>query len=88
MTDRLLAAARRQIDALDAEIVRLVDRRALLAKEIAEAKARAGVPLVDAAREDAIAARAGEAARVIPRGAAAALLRAVIAACRSSITDG
>jgi chorismate mutase/prephenate dehydratase len=38
---------REEIDRIDAELLRLLNRRALLALEIGELKARAGLPLKD-----------------------------------------
>ena len=45
---------RKKIDSIDEEIVRLVNRRAKIAREIGVLKAAAGLPVVDAAREDEI----------------------------------
>ena len=45
---------RKEIDALDAKIVRLVNERAKIAREIGALKAAAGLPVADEAREDEI----------------------------------
>ncbi len=45
---------RKEIDLIDEEIVRLVNRRAKIAREIGVLKTAAGLPIVDAARENEI----------------------------------
>ena len=45
---------RNEIDLIDAEIVRLVNQRAKIAQKIGVLKASAGLPIVDATREDEI----------------------------------
>jgi chorismate mutase/prephenate dehydratase len=45
---------RDEIDAIDAEIVNLVNRRARIAQKIGILKAKAGLPIVDLEREEAI----------------------------------
>ena len=45
---------RNEIDRLDAEIVRLVSERVKIAQKIGVLKTAAGLPIVDAGREDAI----------------------------------
>src|SRR5688572_18647728 len=45
---------REKIDAIDTQILALLNRRAEIAKEIGTIKAIAGLPIVDTAREDTI----------------------------------
>jgi chorismate mutase / prephenate dehydratase len=45
---------RKEIDSIDAELVGLVNRRAIIAQKIGALKAAAGLPVVDEAREDEI----------------------------------
>jgi chorismate mutase / prephenate dehydratase len=45
---------RNEIDAIDAEIVNLINRRARVAQKIGILKAKAGLPIVDLERENAI----------------------------------
>lgn len=45
---------RDEIDAIDAEIVNLISRRARVAQKIGILKAKAGLPIVDLEREEAI----------------------------------
>ena len=45
---------RNEIDSIDAEIARLINRRASVAKKIGVLKATAGLPIVDGDREEAI----------------------------------
>lgn len=52
--------ARRAIDAIDDELLALLERRATLALEIGREKRRAGVPIRDEAREARILARLQE----------------------------
>ena len=49
---------RNEIDAIDAEIVNLINRRARVAQKIGILKAKAGLPIVDLEREDAILRKA------------------------------
>ena len=49
---------RNEIDSIDEEIVRLVNQRAKIAREIGVLKASAGLPIVDAGREDEILRKA------------------------------
>lgn len=48
---------RSQIDALDAELVRLLNQRAAIACEIAGVKVASGLPAYDGKREDQVLAR-------------------------------
>jgi chorismate mutase-like protein len=45
---------RNEIDAIDAEIVNLISQRARVAQKIGILKAKAGLPIVDSEREEAI----------------------------------
>lgn len=45
---------REEIDSIDAEIVRLINQRAKIARKIGILKATAGLPVIDAGREEAI----------------------------------
>lgn len=45
---------RKEMDAVDGEIVRLLNERAKIARKIGTVKAQAGLPIVDAEREEAI----------------------------------
>ncbi len=49
-----LEKRRNEIDAIDAEILTLLNRRAAIAKEIGVLKTQAGLPLVDWVRESEI----------------------------------
>ena len=53
----MLEPHRRRIDALDLELLALLSKRARVALQIAEAKARAGLPVVDPDRERQVVAR-------------------------------
>ena len=70
---RTLTDLRTEIDALDAELLRLVDRRAALGREIGEAKARAETP--------------GEATSLLRPDREAMLMRKLIAAPRDQASD-
>ncbi len=48
---------RKEMDAVDGEIVRLLNERAKLARKIGTVKAQAGLPIVDSEREEAILRR-------------------------------
>ncbi|HWF05550.1 MAG TPA: chorismate mutase [Candidatus Angelobacter sp.] len=52
-----LEACRQQIDALDTELVRLLNQRAAIACEIALVKVAFGLPAYDGKREDQVLAR-------------------------------
>ena len=53
----LLEECRKKIDAIDAELLRLLNRRAALSKQIGQIKSRAGLPVIDLHREDIILRR-------------------------------
>ena len=55
---RELSGLRARIDRADAELIRALARRQALARAVGRAKARAGAPVRDAARERAVLARA------------------------------
>ncbi|MBZ5530072.1 MAG: chorismate mutase [Acidobacteriia bacterium] len=55
--DNTLAGWRRQIDALDTELLRLLNQRAAIACEIAVVKVASGLPAYDAAREAQVLSR-------------------------------
>lgn len=52
-----LEESRKKIDAIDTEILILLNRRAEISKEIGVLKLSAGLPIVDAGREDDILRR-------------------------------
>ena len=52
---------REEIDRIDGELLRLLNRRALLALEIGEMKTRAGLPLKDECREREVLSRSSNA---------------------------
>jgi chorismate mutase len=54
---KTLEACRQQIDALDTELVRLLNQRAAIACEIAVIKVASGLPAYDGKREDQVLAR-------------------------------
>lgn len=54
---RDLTDIRKEIDAIDAQLVALFRRRMAIMDEISQAKRAAGIPLTDAAREAAVLER-------------------------------
>lgn len=58
-----LAEIRDRIEALDAELVRLVDDRRALVLEVGRIKGRLGLPVMDPTREAAVVKRAATLAR-------------------------
>jgi len=74
---------REEIDLIDAELLGLLNRRVVLAREVGRQKRGAGLPLRDARRERQILARARERNRG-PLGPAAVerLFRAILAESR------
>ena len=56
MTDTVVAEAREAIDAADRELLATLNRRITLVRALHEHKVRAGVPLRDARREEAMVA--------------------------------
>ena len=58
--DKTLDDWRRQIDALDSELLRLLNQRAAIACEIALVKVAAGLPAYDGNRERQVLARVTE----------------------------
>lgn len=53
----LLGQYRTQIDSLDTQILKLLNERATIAEKIGDAKAAAGLPVVELAREKAVVDR-------------------------------
>ena len=75
---------RKEIDSIDAEIVRLIDKRAKIARKIGALKAAAGLPVVDAAREDEILRNVAAGNRgILKREAIIRIFRAVIGESRN-----
>ena len=58
--EKTLEEWRQQIDALDSELVRLLNQRAAIACEIAVIKVAAGLPAYDGKREEEVLARVAE----------------------------
>lgn len=56
---------RHEIDQIDAELVRLIDRRARIARKIGTLKLKTGLPVVDAEREERVLRNIGTNDRVI-----------------------
>lgn len=52
-----LEELRQQIDELDASIVSLLNRRAVMSRKIGQIKLRAGLPIVDREREETVLRR-------------------------------
>lgn len=70
---------REEIDRIDRELLRLLNRRALLALEIGEMKARAGLPLKDEGREREVLTRSAIAnAGPLADGSVARIFRRII----------
>jgi chorismate mutase len=77
-----LDALRQRIDRIDEKLVRLLDERAQLAQRIGVEKRKQGLPVVDAAREDAVLRRVRDLTRgPLSRAALAGIYRAIVAAC-------
>ena len=74
---------RNEIDAIDAEIVNLINRRARVAQKIGILKARAGLPIVDLEREDAILRNACEGNKsVLENDSIVRIFKRIIQECR------
>jgi len=70
---------REEIDRIDGELLRLLNRRALLALEIGEMKARAGMPLKDEGREREVLSRSSRAnSGPLADGSVARIFRRII----------
>jgi len=70
---------REEIDRIDVELLRLLNRRALLALEIGELKTRAGLPLKDEEREREVLSRSSRAnAGPLADGSVARIFRRII----------
>jgi chorismate mutase/prephenate dehydratase len=75
---------RSEIDAADAEIVRLLGRRAQIVQRIREEKQTSDTPVYDPSREAALLNRIAEiGADPLPKDALKAVFREIIAACRA-----
>jgi chorismate mutase len=70
---------REEIDRIDGELLRLLNRRALLALEVGEMKARAGLPLKDEGREREVLSKSSVAnAGPLGDGSVARIFRRII----------
>lgn len=79
---------RKRIDAVDDEILDLLERRARIAREIAAFKQQSGIPAYDPERERALLARLENAAgaradAVFPKSAVRPVFREIVSACLS-----
>jgi prephenate dehydrogenase len=85
-----LEETREHIDQLDHELVELLSRRAELARRAAQAKARVGQPMLDAAREEALIAsrRAWASERGLDADSVEAVFRAILRFSRRSQRSG
>lgn len=81
-----LKEAREHIDQLDRELVELLSRRAEVARRAAQAKAQAGQPVLDAAREEALitSRRAWARERGLDESAVESIFRAILRFSRRS----
>lgn len=75
---------RREIEALDRKLVKLIAHRIALAQRIGSAKRAAGLPMLDPAREATVIRRAGSLAREhdLPDEDVRAIFWRVIGLCR------
>ncbi|MES4792910.1 MAG: chorismate mutase, partial [Chloroflexota bacterium] len=79
-----LADLRQQIDAIDAELVRLLNRRAQLALDVGRSKEESDQAVYVPARErDVLQRVAAHNAGPLPQHALRAVYREIISACRS-----
>ena len=70
---------REEIDRVDEELLRLLNRRARIAVEIGELKRRAGLPVLDPAREQEVLSRPrANAGGPLGRGAVARIFRRIV----------
>ena len=85
MTERGLDAIRREIDALDAELLELLNRRGRAALEVAAVKAREGAPRYYRPEREAALLRRLAAANPgpFPGGEVMRLFREIVSACRT-----
>ncbi len=84
MCEENLARLRREIDLIDAELVRLIGRRAAAAVEIGREKQCDGLPILDLAREAAVMETlAGPDRGPLPYSAIRGIFTEIISACRA-----
>ena len=76
-----LEECRRQIDELDASIVALLNRRAMLARKIGRIKLLAGLPIIDPEREETVLRR------ILNRNSGAIDDRALVGVYRQILTE-
>jgi len=77
--EKTLAHWRLEIDALDTELLRLLNRRAAIAGEIAVIKVAMGIPAYDARREEQVLERvAAKSTGPFDRASIAAIFRSII----------
>ncbi|MEJ2097877.1 MAG: chorismate mutase, partial [Deltaproteobacteria bacterium] len=82
-TNTEINALRSSIDAIDDEIMRLINRRLLLAAQIGAVKKHAGIQVEDNRREENIMRRLGDENKgPLNEGGMRAIFKAIIAECR------
>jgi len=83
MSEKGIRGLRGQIDAIDAELLGLLDRRAALARKVGEAKGGRGVYRPEREAQILRRAAAARGRDGLPAAAAAAVFREIISACRA-----
>jgi chorismate mutase/prephenate dehydratase len=81
-----LAELREQVERIDAELVALLARRVVLAREVGVRKREAGLATLDVTREAAVLRRVGTLARdaALPEEAARQIFWGIIGMCRDA----
>ena len=84
MTDQNLDQIRRQMSETDEKIIRLLELRAELAREVGKIKETSGVDVYDPAREAAMMSNFEKNVQddILPAGYLKAIYREIISACR------
>lgn len=83
MTRQTIDKFRRQIDRIDDDLLRLLEKRAEAARAIGRAKAKSGARVYVPSREKEILDRLSRARKTLPIATVRAVFREVISACRS-----
>lgn len=79
-----LEDARKELDQITAQIVRLIERRVELCGKVSEIKRKQGMPVLDVSREEEIVESLLKQSTIADRDSLRKLLREVISMCRSA----
>ena len=74
---------RQEINRIDGDIVRLIDERARVVRQVGELKKHSGAPVFRPERENVVLKRAADASKELPAASVHAIFREILSSCRA-----